>query len=71
MQLENARGIVEVSIEFSAKRGIIIYGEYENGDEWEIITLTPEGTFIRHAYVGEGFFKLDKQDRIVEEEEDL
>ena len=60
---------VEVSLEFSSTRGVIVNAEWEDGEEWEIVTLTPRGTLIRHGYVEPGVFQLDKKDRIVEEEE--
>jgi len=61
----------EISLSFDSARGITISATYEDGDGWEIITLTPQGTFIRHGYVAPGVFELDEMERIVEVEEGL
>lgn len=70
MKLHINDSSVEVSLKFSPTRGITVNAEWEDGDVWEIVTLTHEGTLIRHAYIESGVFELDDKERIVEVEEE-
>jgi len=61
---------VEITLERGEDGGILIQAEYPDGDVWELLTLNQDGTFLRHGWVGAGFFKLDDEEKIVEIEEE-